>query len=70
MILVTWMVYPLAFLAPYLDMDDSTTEVIRQVVYGFADLIAKPAFGVVLYLIARQKSVEEGYDAVEAPATP
>jgi len=68
-ILVTWMVYPLAFLAPYLDMDDSTTEVIRQVVYGFADLIAKPAFGVVLYLIARQKSVEEGYDAVEAPAT-
>ena len=67
-ILVTWLVYPLAFLAPYLDMDESTNEVIRQVGYGFADLIAKPAFGVVLYLIARQKSVEEGYDAVDVPA--
>ena len=67
-ILVTWLVYPLAFLAPYLDMDESTNEVIRQVGYGFADLIAKPAFGVVLYLIARQKSVEEGYDAVDVPS--
>ncbi len=62
-ILVTWMVYPLAFLAPYLDLSDGTTEVMRQVGYGFADLIAKPAFGVVLYFIARQKSVEEGYDS-------
>lgn len=61
-ILVTWMVYPLAFLAPYLDLSDGTTEVMRQVGYGFADLVAKPAFGVVLYFIARQKSVEEGYD--------
>ena len=62
-ILVTWLVYPLAFLAPYLDLSDGTTEVMRQVGYGFADLVAKPAFGVVLYFIARQKSVEEGYDA-------
>ena len=62
-ILVTWLVYPLAFLAPYLDLDESITEVMRQVGYGIADLVAKPAFGVVLYLIARQKSVEEGYDA-------
>ncbi|MFN3214866.1 MAG: bacteriorhodopsin-like [Acidimicrobiales bacterium] len=62
-ILVTWMVYPLAFLAPYLSLADGTTEVMRQVGYGLADLVAKPAFGIVLYLIARQKSVEEGYDA-------
>ncbi|MEM7141735.1 MAG: bacteriorhodopsin-like [Actinomycetota bacterium] len=61
-ILVTWMVYPLAFLAPYLSFSDATTEVLRQVGYGLADLVAKPAFGVVLYLIARQKSDEEGYD--------
>ncbi len=62
-IVVTWMVYPLAFLAPYLSFSDATTEVMRQVGYGLADLVAKPAFGVVLYLIARQKSVEEGYDS-------
>ena len=62
-ILVTWMVYPAAFLVPYLSISDASAEVLRQVGYGFADLVAKPAFGVVLYLIARQKSVEEGYDA-------
>jgi bacteriorhodopsin len=62
-IVATWMVYPLAFLAPYLSLSDGTTEVMRQVGYGFADLVAKPAFGIVLYLIARQKSIEEGYDA-------
>ena len=61
-VLVTWTVYPLAFLAPYLSLSDGTTEVLRQVGYGTADLVAKPAFGVVLYLIARQKSEEEGYD--------
>ena len=55
--------YPAAFLVPYLPVSDASAEVMRQVGYGFADLIAKPAFGVVLYLIARQKSVEEGYDA-------
>ena len=60
-IVVTWMVYPLAFLVPYLSISDASAEVVRQVGYGFADLVAKPAFGVVLYLIARQKSVEEGY---------
>ncbi len=62
-IVVTWMVYPLAFLAPYLSLSDGTTEVMRQVGYGLADLVAKPAFGIVLYAIARQKSIEEGYDA-------
>ncbi|MEX1280040.1 MAG: bacteriorhodopsin-like [Acidimicrobiia bacterium] len=60
-ILVTWSVYPLAFLAPYLALDPATTEVIRQVGYGVADLVAKPAFGVLLFFIARQKSVEEGW---------
>ena len=61
-IVVTWMVYPAAFLVPYLGISDASAEVLRQVGYGLADLVAKPAFGVVLYLIARQKSVEEGYD--------
>jgi bacteriorhodopsin len=69
-IVATWMVYPLAFLAPYLSLSDGTTEVMRQVGYGFADLVAKPAFGIVLYLIARQKSVEEGYDADNEGQTP
>ncbi|MEM9038137.1 MAG: bacteriorhodopsin-like [Actinomycetota bacterium] len=61
-ILVTWSVYPLAFLAPYLSLDDSTTEVMRQVGYGVADVIAKPAFGLLLLAIAMVKSSEEGYD--------
>ncbi len=58
-ILVTWSVYPLAFLAPYLSVSDATTEVLRQTGYGLADVIAKPAFGIVLYLIAISKSEEE-----------
>ncbi len=69
-IVVTWMVYPLAFLVPYLGISDASAEVLRQVGYGFADLVAKPAFGVVLYLIARQKSVEEGYDSDNEGQTP
>ena len=61
-ILVTWSVYPLAFLVPYLNIDDSTAEVLRQVGYGIADVIAKPAFGLLLLAIAMVKSSEEGYD--------
>ncbi|MEM8902580.1 MAG: bacteriorhodopsin-like [Actinomycetota bacterium] len=69
-ILVTWSVYPLAFLAPYLSLDDSTTEVMRQVGYGIADVIAKPAFGLLLLAIAMVKSSEEGFDPDAETSSP
>ena len=66
LLLVSWSVYPIAFLVPLTGLSDASAEVIRQVGYSIADVVAKPVFGVLIYLTARAKSEEEGYDA-DAP---
>jgi bacteriorhodopsin len=60
-ILITWSVYPLAYLAPSIIDDIATAEVVRQVGYSVADVLAKPLFGVLVLAIALTKSREEGY---------
>ena len=54
-LLVTWAVYPLAYLAPQFIDDDSTAEVVRQVGYSVADVLAKPLFGLLVVAIAITK---------------
>ena len=60
-ILATWGVYPLAYMAPSLIDDEATAEVVRQVGYSVADVLAKPLFGLLVLAIALTKSREEGY---------
>ena len=60
-VLATWGVYPLAYMAPSLIDDEATAEVVRQVGYSVADVLAKPLFGLLVLAIAIAKSRADGY---------
>jgi bacteriorhodopsin len=70
-VLATWGVYPLAYIAPSVIDDAATAEVVRQVGYSIADVLAKPLFGLLVLAIALVKSradgYEEGTDSVVVP---
>jgi bacteriorhodopsin len=59
LLLLSWGVYPLAYIAPMVMTDAATAEVIRQVGYSVADVIAKPVFGMLILAIALIKSKDE-----------
>jgi len=56
LLLATWGVYPLAYIAPSVISNDATAEVVRQVGYSIADILAKPLFGMFILAIAIIKS--------------
>jgi len=60
-ILATWGIYPLAYMAPSLIDNPATAEVVRQVGYAVGDVLAKPLFGLLVLAIALAKSREDGY---------
>ena len=76
MLVGLWGVYPIAYLMPVLGLDGPGAFVARQAGYSIADILAKAAFGLVIYKIARVKSMvdQPGFDDedVDAPieATP
>lgn len=66
--LVAWMLYPGAYLMPHLGgigMDgaffNETGVVARQITYTIADVSSKVIYGVLLTVLARKLSLEEGY---------
>jgi bacteriorhodopsin len=58
-VLGTWTVYPLAFFAPSVIDNEATANVVRQVGYSIADVLAKPLFGLLVLAIALLKSTSE-----------
>jgi hypothetical protein len=58
-LLATWGVYPLAYIAPSVINNPATAEVARQVGYSIADVLAKPLFGLLILGIALAKSRDE-----------
>ena len=60
-VLATWGVYPLAYMAPSLIDNEATAEVVRQMGYSIADVLAKPLFGLLVLAIAIAKSQADGY---------
>lgn len=60
LILASWGVYPLAYLAPVVGFEGATALTTVQVGYSVADMAAKAGYGVMIYSIARQKTIEEG----------
>ncbi len=60
-VLATWGVYPLAYIAPSVISDNASAEVVRQVGYSIGDVLAKPLFGLLVLAIALSKSRAEGY---------
>lgn len=73
LLLATWGVYPLAYIAPSVISDAATAEVVRQVGYSVADLAAKPLFGLLILAIALIKTRADGAaadDPAPAPQVP
>ena len=66
LLLATWGVYPLAYIAPSVIDNPATAEVVRQVGYSIADILAKPLFGLFIVAIALMKSREDSGEQSEA----
>ncbi|QDV05932.1 Green-light absorbing proteorhodopsin precursor [Planctomycetes bacterium Poly30] len=66
-LIVTWLFYPISFLAPVLGLGGATGEVFLQVGYTIADITAKAGFGVVIYMIAAARTEQEGHGATTEP---
>jgi bacteriorhodopsin len=59
MLVGLWGVYPIAYLMPVFGFDGPDAFVLRQAGYSIADILAKAAFGLVIYKIAKIKSEVE-----------
>lgn len=75
LLFATWGFYPLVYLIPIVfadDADGAGVLVAVQVGYCIADVLAKCGYGIMIYAIARTKSIEEGYlvegETVAVPA--
>ena len=69
LLLLTWGWYPIVYMVPMFvsgyPSEAPGTLVTLQVGYTIADITAKAGYGVLIYNIARQKSIEEGFDVGE-----
>lgn len=60
LLLVAWLVYPIAYLFPIIFGEDSSmAETVRQVGYSVADLLAKPVYGLAILAVAKLRTSEE-----------
>jgi bacteriorhodopsin len=62
LLLATWGFYPIVYCFPFIGMDPTQAIVGIQVGYAVADVLAKAAYGVMIYAIAREKSTAEGFE--------
>ena len=62
-LLGTWGFYPIAYLMPQLGVDAGSATVALQVGYSIADILAKCAYGFMIYAIAKAKMEDEGVTA-------
>lgn len=56
LLLLSWGVYPIAYLLPMLDISGADAWVGKQIGYSVADILAKAVYGVIIYQVARIKS--------------
>lgn len=58
-LVVSWLVYPIAYLFPVIFGSDSMmAETVRQVGYSVADLLAKPVYGLVILAVAKLRTAQ------------
>ncbi len=69
MLVGLWGVYPIAYLFPVFGLDGAGAFVARQAGYSLADILAKAAFGLVIFKIARVKSEVDDPSYVEQDLT-
>jgi bacteriorhodopsin len=67
LLIATWGVYPITFiLAMNASGFDATAFVNREIGYSIADVLAKCAYGLTIFKIARMKSAEDSQEFAEA----
>lgn len=59
LLLATWGVYPIAFIANMGEVETEAGFVLRETGYTIADILAKCLFGLMIFSIARMKSAED-----------
>lgn len=64
LLLGTWGVYPIAYMAPFFGFEGASAVVAIQIGYTVADVLAKAGFGLLIYAIAREKTIADGDDPV------
>jgi len=68
LLVATWGVYPITFILAMNDVGAPSFEAVvsREVGYTIADILAKCAFGLIIFVIARVKSAEESKEFAAA----
>ncbi len=68
LLLLSWGVYPIAYLLPLLNISGADAWVAKQVGYSVADIVAKAVYGLIIFTVARKKSLGEdpAFAAVES----
>lgn len=69
LLLATWGFYPIVYLLPILGVEPTSALVAVQIGYCIADVAAKCGYGIMIYAIAREKSIADGYNPEGVPAT-
>ena len=59
LLFATWGVYPLAYLIPTVGLNSAGAWVVKQAGYSIADILAKALYGLLIFQVARLKSLEE-----------
>jgi bacteriorhodopsin len=72
LLLATWGVYPISYMFPMFGLDGADSFVYRQIGYSIADVLAKCLFGLLIYKIARVKSMYDDpqFAAIEMKEAP
>jgi len=59
LLLLSWGVYPIAYLLPLLNIGGADAWVFKQVGYSVADILAKAVYALIIFYVARQKSFDD-----------
>ncbi len=59
LLLLSWGVYPIAYLLPLLNVSGADAWVGKQVGYSIADIVAKAVYALIIFYVARMKSYED-----------
>ncbi|MBM3689734.1 MAG: xanthorhodopsin [Actinobacteria bacterium] len=62
LLLATWGVYPISFAFPMIGFDGADAFVYRQIGYSLADVLAKCLYGLLIFKIARIKSLDDSQE--------
>jgi bacteriorhodopsin len=59
LLLLSWGVYPIAYLLPLLNISGADAWVLKQVGYSVADIVAKAVYALIIFQVARAKSYDD-----------